>query len=717
MSRAVSRARQSHRQSLNPAAPRRAKQTNTRPTQWDVGEFVAIDGEGFSDGVEFDTIVGAKSTRYVGRDHAYAYLAASDGTSLYSLDGRLDMFQCLDFLCSIVERNPRAILVAFGGSYDVTHMVCHNLEREDVLQLLGKSKRKGRLLVEDAHHVYLLEYRPRKVFTISRWPVGAKRWEDKINKKTGAVTRVSTPHLTVRLWDVWGFFQDSFVGVMSKWLPDDPDYQFIKRMKGDRNIFERSEMDEIVKYNAAELRCLAKIMNRVRDAINDLGLKITRWDGAGAIAAAMMVKYEVKKHKGILPDQIFEAASCAYSGGHIEACKVGHYMGLTHHYDVNSAYPHWFRQLPSLRSGQWIGRNDDPLDIDKQILPPAGYTLVQVEWQFPPDLPFYPLFYRCEDGSILYPYRGSGWYWFHEYDVARRYYDQSVQRNPNGSTYFRVTNWFHFRSHTDERPFGWVVDNYEQRQHYIEAARRGGFTSGPEKIIKLGLNSLYGKTAQQVGAREDGEGNLRLPPFFQLDWAGFVTSGWRSQLMEAAIQNPNAIIGFATDGLFSLEPLDLYCPQAKELGAWEYELYAGITMVMPSVYWLHEENAKPKHYSRGFDKREMSDPEFVHQAWREKKDAVRISITRLVGLGSATASASYWTMRGNFATSSRSLCLDGDHSKRYPINLNTAKPWRELVDTIPRDHFMPNLFGIQPSAPYPVAWLDGVLANDRDLEE
>jgi len=72
-------------------------------------------------------------------------------------------------------------------------------------------------------------------------------------------------------------------------------------------------------------------------------------------------------------------------------------------------------------------------------------------------------------------------------------------------------------------------------------------------------------------------------------------------------------------------------------------------------------------------------------------------------------------MRGCFAESRRGLCLDGDNSKRYPINLARDKPHLGLIDTIPRDHFLPNIFGVPESAPYPIAWIDGVI--ERDLLE
>ena len=674
-------------------APRR--RVNERPTKWDTGEFVAVDGEGFSEGPVRSYVVGQKHTHYMGKDHNYAYLSASDGSSLYSPSGRLSICDCLSFLCNIKLNNPNSVIVVFGGSYDCTHWATHHFGPDEIAALLGKHPKFRTLLYTNDEFSYSLEYRPRKCFTIRRWERGEARYGD-----DGRGGRKLTPHLLVQVWDVWGFFQASFVEVMRKWLPGDPDYLMISRMKGDRSIFERAEIDQIKIYNAAELRCLVKIMEAVRSAISDLGLTITRWDGAGAIAASMMRKHRVKDHMKQPPREVFDAARIAYSGGHIETCKMGYHNGKVHHYDINSAYPAQFRRLPSLSSGRWVRGTGSPLE---------GFTIVHMQYRFLEGLPFYPLFFRTGGGGIIYPSSGRGWYWMPEYTTAKMFHEKF------GGPTFEVFEWWSYipdHGAGDGRPFQWVEDYYRARQDYIREARAQGVENGPEKIIKLGCNSLYGKTAQQVGARIDKDGDLRLPSYFQLEWAGYVTSGCRSVLMGAAIGSSDSIIGFATDGIFSTAPLDLYCPTDKDLGAWEYTVHDGLTMVMPGVYWLHD-GGKVKHYSRGFNKREMSDVEFIHDAWKRKEESVAISIERLIGLGSAISSREYWKMRGNFMTSKRILKLNGDNSKRYPISLHHHKPHLRLVDTIPRSHMLHNdLWDLPMSAPYPIAWLDGTAERD-----
>lgn len=692
----------------------RSGRSGKKLSQFNSGEFVAIDGEGFSEGAEIAYTVGVNKRKYTGKEHFYALLSASDGSEIYASDGRLDTGQCLDFIVDIKRNNPRAIIVCFGGSYDVCQFLAFGLSRDECSELLKEpdgndprdKRRRKTLDVTIGDYDYRLEYRPRKSLSIWRWKAGEKKYA-RSYKRDGSFQWTMTEHDHAVMWDVWGFFQDSFVGVMEKWLPDHLDYQMIKREKGNRNIFDRNEIATIRRYNQAELRCLVAIMNNLRDAINALGLQITRWDGAGAIAAAMLKLHNVKEHKHETPPEVFLASRYAYSGGHIEVCRVGYHDGVVYHYDVNSAYPDQFRNLVSLANGQWKHGTG---------LPPDGFTVIKCAYHFHDGNNFYPLFYREDDGSILYPSRGTGWYWYPEFEAAREFAGRF------GCHHFESLEWWSFEPYdAPVYPFHWIEDYYDQRQSRVAAAKARGVQDGPEKIIKLGLNSMYGKTAQQVGARIDDEGNTQAPAYFQLEWAGYVTAGCRAKLMQAAIQNPSNIIAFATDGLFSTEPLDLDTPAEKILGAWEFDTHDGITMVMPGVYWLHETGKKPKHYSRGFDKVQMSDAEFIHRAWRYRNDFVPIDITRLIGLGTACASDTFWHMRGMFVTGTRELALNGDNSKRYPVMLYKAKPHLGLVATVPRDHYQDILTPLDElmSAPFEIAWLDQIAARDPlgEMEE
>jgi hypothetical protein len=670
------------------------------PSRFETGRFVAVDGEGFADGETLSALIGKDQTPYEARDHFYALLMDSDGHEAWSPSGRLSAKACLDFLLDIPARDPNAIPVIFGGSYDVCHMLAFDLDRYcigDLVRGSGLSERRFvdvTLGADGALADYRIEYRTRKQLSIWRWAHGADKYRRHL-RRDGRMEWKLNPEARVTLWDVWGFFQGSFLAGMDAWIPEDADRKFISKWKGKRGGFDRSEIADIRRYTAAELRCLVSMMERVRTSVASLNLSISRWDGAGAIAKAMFRKNNVREHMAETPEVVFDAARIAYSGGHIEACQVGYHNGKVYHYDINSAYPHQFRRLPGLSMGRWI--------TDHGAVPIPGFTLVHLEYHFQAGLAFYPLFYRSDNGSILYPERGSGWYWHDEYLTARDFAEQF------GAYEFRVVAWHHFETNANASPFGWIEDAYAVRRDVIQRARASGVRDDSHMMIRLGLNSCYGATAQQVGARYDRETNEIVPPtYFQLEWAGFVTSGCRAQLMRAAMQKPEAVISFATDAVFCTEPLDLPCDPAKRLGEWENHCHDnGMTVVMPGVYWLHDRD-EVKHFSRGWNKQDMSDPEIVHRAWKRGETSIRVKQERMITLGMSRVSEDFWRLRGLFVTTERKLMINGLNGKRYPIAMSQCAPHKELCRTWPRE--LPEDAGQSldslMSAPYPIAWLE-----------
>lgn len=696
---------------------KRALAEHRTQSLFDQGEFVAVDGEGFSEGRELVFSVG-DGREYRAQQHYYAYLAASDGSELYQPHGRLHTKQCLDFLIDIKRNNPRAIPVIFGGSYDVTHML-HDLSRDEIDLLLhgdGTLANRRHVDVSFGEHDYRLEYRTRKQLQVWRWDKGAAKHEP-VRDRWGAPKFDSngrqqwklSPCDRVSLWDVWGFFQGTFKGAMCEWLPDDPDYAFIEQMKGDRSIFERAEMPEIRRYNQAELRCLVAIMELLRGALRNIDARISRWDGAGAIAAAMLRQHNIHDAMSEPPPAVRYAALHGYAGGHIEAIKLGVHKGSVFHADVNSAYPEETRHLPNLAAGEWSHHAGVAME---------GFSIVRCSWRFQPGMPFYPLYYRQDNGSILYPERGHGWYWLPEFQAAQAFAERF------GAIEFNIHECWHFEPYTHEKPFAWVPEIYAERQRIIEEARQRGKPDGRQIAIRLGMNAMYGKLAQQVGAQWDGE-QWKLPRYFQLEWAGWITAGCRAKLMMAAMQKPDAIISFATDGIFATEPLDLYAPARKELGAWEVVTHDGMCIVMPGVYWTGASGPaskdRAKHYSRGFDKAAMKDQAFVLAAWRKNQHQVDAPSRRMVTMGSALASDAFWSMKGMFVATTRRLQLDGENSKRHAVSLSQCSPQTRLVPTWPKDLSEDYSMGLHHlmSAPYPVAWLADVapLAGDAGWHE
>jgi hypothetical protein len=158
---------------------------------------------------------------------------------------------------------------------------------------------------------------------------------------------------------------------------------------------------------------------------------------------------------------------------------------------------------------------------------------------------------------------------------------------------------FHFIGDTTAKPFAWVADLFAERLRHKQSG------SHLEKPLKIGLNSIYGKFAQQAGWTIE---RPVMPRHHHLSLAGLVTSMTRAKLFALAMQAPESIIAFETDGLHSREPL--IADVGTALGQWSHDVLSRLTYVQSGIYFPGEKS--PKY--RGFD----SPPESMTDADADK---------------------------------------------------------------------------------------------------
>lgn len=314
--------------------------------------------------------------------------------------------------------------------------------------------------------------------------------------------------------------------------------------------------------------------------------------------------------------------------------------------------------------------------------------------------------------NVFFPQAGLGWYWRPEVDAAR------AEASGRGYVFEVVERWS-FLEETNARPFAWIEDLYTWR------AKLKAEGNAAEKSLKLGINSVYGKLVQQVGYDPD---TGRIPPYHQLMWGGYITSHTRAKLYAAAMQDEEAVVMFATDGIFATRDLDL--EDGNRLGQWEIAHHDWLTVVQSGVYW-HSDGS----YSRGFDKPDSKQSalsrEAVLDAWRSGQEEIRFSAVRFVGMGTALQSrgsfekwrqwldVGEWERRlGKKAPVGRSLSLTMAGTKRRDVYPRPC-PADGLVPTWPNW-----TFSDECSAPYPLAWvemesIDGASAREvvQEIED
>lgn len=542
--------------------------------------FIGWDGEG----MDLETI------------HRYTLLANSTGHHVSNQQG-LTTRECLDFMTdpATLGETGESINVMFSGGYDA-NMILGDLSWGQVKHLC----KHGKVRWEN----YRIKYRPGRFFKAYR--LGDPYYNEPTKVRKGGWNIVSQ----CELFDVWGFFQHSFVSALNEWGVGDPELiEAIDAMKHRRGTFTAQEESEVLGYCLSECQMLVDLSDQLRRMCLRIGYVPKTWTGPGALAAAFYDKHRIRSHMDhTLADgtrqPIADASLYAYFGGRIEPIQYGRHQGKVYAHDIVSAYPAGMVNLPCLAHGEWRKDDSSPFTVHhvKCRAKVDDMRIVQ------------PLPHRTERGTVLFPGVTEGWYWTPEIEAAQRHADVEVQES-----------WA-WHQECEHQPFAPVSALFNARR---DMKRRGDPAQLSAKVL---LNSLYGKQCQRLG------GDKGIPPYHQLEWAGFVTSSCRAAVYELAMSNPSAVVSFETDGVYATEPLT--ANGDGSLGSWEVEEYDEIVYVTSGLYWLRKGDQWITKF-RGLDRGSL-DLKDVLLAWQLNETFVSASRTRFRGMFTSVPTPERW---------------------------------------------------------------------------
>lgn len=517
-------------------------------------------------------------------EYVMLYGKTSDGQRFGASDKiGLSTATCFDLLLDAAAKTPGHIHIIYGGSYDA-NMMMRDIDRETLEKL-----HKGKLVQWQGYRI--------------RWRKGKVLYLARVGKKG------------MTLYDVVSFFQCAFVKACDDYLGTDyAGRDMLIANKTRRGSFTAADLAEITEYNDLELDLLLRLFVELRLRLNRVHLRPRRWDGPGAVAESLLQREGVKPHLVESPPAVAEAARYAYAGGRFEVVRFGSVSAPAYEYDVNSAYPSAMRDMPSLANGRWEHHSGDPGQLP--------FALYHVEWHGVDSAIPGPLFRRGPNGTVCYPLHVTGWYWSPEIAVLREY----VKRHPGK---YRILEVWEFRARSDIKPFAFIEPLYLKRQ----ALKKAG--DGAHVGLKLGLNSLYGKMAQQVGARILADGTLKIPPFHRLEYAGYVTSHCRATVLRAALPDLESVIAFETDAVFVSAPLQV--PVGNRLGEFERIAFARLTYAQSGLYFGVTDSGKIIEKTRGVDRGSLHEAAVLDAMGRrlavDRKAAA--TLTRFIGIGVA----------------------------------------------------------------------------------
>lgn len=615
-------------------------------------EFVAWDGEGQNvDGVD--------------KPQHYVLFGSSHSDPVVS-ESHIHTFTLLDHILRVGIEHPTAFHVGFAFGYD-SNMIIRSLH-ENAIEQLHKT---GKLALRRMGRRYFINYIPGKWFSISRY---GENYDRKRN-----------PHdkVTVKIYDLFSFFNSSFIAAYEKYVGPVPDV--VRDGKANRNNFADLSAEYVLTYWRREIQMLVELANELRKRLYGADLPIREWHGPGALASYANRKHGVRQYMRQCPDPVREAARYAYAGGRFEMFQLGRREGPIYSLDINSAYPHGIRMLPSLNGGEWVYVRQ-PKRLARfgvyriRLHPRHGGSFLE---RAPG-----PLFHRDKMGNISFPWMLEGWYWSPEARAASKLHNAEL-----------VEGWEYVGWSGLDRPFQWVEDTYALRRQW-KADKNPA-----ELALKLLLNSLYGKMAQRVGWDQD---KRTAPVWHQLEWAGWVTSNTRAMLWDAMwrilARDRKGLLAVETDGLYTTVPPEhvignssdggdqsgnCRVESSTELGGWEIDVYDEILYVQSGLAWLRKgDNWICKR--RGLDARTFqldACRDYLRSLQPGKEWLPYVGqTTRFIGMGAALASSLPTKSRlGLWETVNREI-RPGQGGKRIHVPSQCAAcksgltPWEQTHD-------------------------------------
>jgi len=570
---------------------------------------IGIDGEGL-------TIEG---------EHLYTYIAAwtiDECVSTAENIKGLSAEECFEFLFALKRLYPNSLIAGFSLGYDYTKIL-ESLPTSSIYRIARPESRRGKKHpIPIRWKQYSINYL-RGRLTIARLVQGKHSKYCKGDECPGCLRGES-----VNVWDVWGFFQGSFIDACKNWgVITSEEYEYLKAMKLKRGGFTWKQWPTVKEYCGVECQKLAKLVTALRDAHGDADIPLKSYYGAGSTASAVLSKMGIKKSmpQGELPEALNHAVACSFFGGRFEINRYGPVKKTVHSYDIASAYPYQLTGLPCLACGRWrrIVKNIEPriraasAALVRYELPYTSSIVTNRE-ECTSELPWGPFPLRTQglgdighngidDGNIVYPATsGGGWCYRDEFLVGLAHWPNVVAKEA----------WI-YETDCDHLPFKDVANLYIQRLQWGKEGR--GI------VVKLCANSIYGKLAQSIGDK---------PPFQCFLWAGMITSGCRAQLLELVAQG--SVLMTATDGIVSELPLTLPRPRdtgtleaatraGKEpLGAWESkDIPGGIMLIRPGIAFPiarkeNENEAEKETKARGIGKAVLkSHRDLVLESWEQ----------------------------------------------------------------------------------------------------
>lgn len=346
----------------------------------------------------------------------------------------------------------------------------------------------------------------------------------KISLANGKLLTLNKNETSFSIYDIVGFFNKLPLYEAVKLFLNEDIPLLVREAFEDLPLMELGHLEAIRAYSDLEVKYIARLMENVNQRLCDSGITLTRFFGASAITTHLLSKTEAKKEfhnykkARTKSPELTHAERQAFYGNRSEQLKIGVFDNVNY-YDMNSAYANAARFLPKMLKKPEYQKEWDS----------SPFSMWHIEYFFPKDTYFGYLPNRNSRQSTKYDRCGKGYFWQPEVLYLLHYFPECIQVNGG------------FVLEYEKATFTQGIEVLYALRQTLKRAN-----DPIEKIIKLALASIYGKFCQH-----NGRGT-----YYNLFYAGFITSTVRANLLNATRGNESETIAFSTDAIHTTANLE-----------------------------------------------------------------------------------------------------------------------------------------------------------------
>jgi len=507
---------------------------------------------------------------------------------------------------------------------------------------------------------------------------------------------------SVEYFDVAQLFQNNLKGAVKEWLPDNDiqkNGQNIDVKRFNEIEYIQDNYEKILEYAKDDVILTRQITEKLIKTAEDIDIPCGKPFSTGYLAESYL-KNRLPHKIGWGPDTMQAMAWDSYAGGRFEVFKRGN-VGEVVGPDINSAYPAIMKDLPDPSTLQWQYfhptetmptladiRNADFGFLEAYITTDKSKTIQPFSLKID-DIVKYPALDNYKTTALIDTFLfalDNGY--IKDFQLLKAYLGEEDSNT--------------------KYPFGFFPDLYKQRKVWEnkEKYRRAW-------LLKIILNSMYGKTAQTQYKVELAPDNLNIDdipegvkvgagpsnevPHLKYQECGslfnpfistYITGLTRLELHKAVEKYGlvDDTVLFATDSImvdkeayYSSDFSDLLSNDSisyqDQLGMWDFD-YEGKGFVIGSgVYEVELPDGTIKMATRGF--RESKLGSFKEAAQKANGNGITIQHNRPYTLGEAMHQKKLDnTDIGKFFKGQRELKPDFDRKREWQ---NTSVTWDNLL--------------------------------------